>query len=143
MQNNMWVVVANASTARIFSKKKGNHKLSLIKELSHPDSRKKGCELISDGPGRFQARGEKLSGNFSRRTDPKKVEADHFAKELAMFLEHGRKLNDFQTVLLVMPAHFQGLVKYHSSPQFQQKICGTMAKDYHAASLHDLESLLS
>lgn len=142
MRDIMWIVIANASTARIFAKKKGNHKLSLIKELEHPESRKKVRELISDGVGRYKAR-DVASGTYSRRTNPKEVEADHFANELAKYLEHARSTNDFTKLLLVMPAPFQGKVKHHVSPQLLQKISRTIPKDYHAATAKQLEDLLS
>lgn len=143
MRDTMWVVIANASTARIFAKKKGNHKLNLIKELEHPESRKKVRELISDGAGRYNSRGEMVHGAYSRRTNPKEVEADHFANELAKFLDHARSTNDFTKVLLVMPAPFQGMVKHHISSQLLSKISGTISKDYHAATAKQLETLLS
>lgn len=142
MHETIWVVVANASEARIFSMKRGKFKFNLIKEFEHPDSRKKTGELISDGIGRYKAR-DIASGTFSSRTSPKRVEADHFANELAKFLDHERSINKYDLLMLVMPSHFQALLKNHISNPLRQQICGTIAKDYHAANQRELEGLIT
>src|SRR5262245_58911785 len=111
-----WIIVANSSLARIYSmsnNKNHNPGLSLVKELNHPESRKKGTDLISDVPGRYKARGGANSGSFASNTEPKKNEADHFTQEIAQVLEHGRTANDFDTIILVTSPHFQGLLNKH------------------------------
>lgn len=142
MQYPAWIVVANASCARIFSKVKGDHQLNLIKELEHPDSRKKAKDLVSDGKGRYMAR-DSAVGTYSSRTNPKEVEAEHFAKELADILEHGRKINDFKSLILVASPPFQGMIKDHISDNLLAQISDTIPKDYHAATAKELAELFS
>lgn len=137
-----WIVIANASSAKIYTKLKGDHQLSLIKEFEHPDSRKKASELMSDGVGRYKAR-DSATGTYSPRTEPKLVEAEHFAKQLADVLEHARKTNDFKSLILVAPSHFQALIKNHISDQLSSQIQETISKDYHDASLKELQDLFT
>lgn len=141
MQYPTWIVVANASCARIYSKTKGDHQLSLVKELEHPDSRKKASDLVADGKGRYMARA--AVGTYSSRTDPKEVEAEHFAKELADILEHGRTGNDFKALILVASPPFQGMIKEHMSDHLLAQISETIPKDYHAATAKELAELFS
>jgi protein required for attachment to host cells len=136
-----WIIVANASSARIFSMNTV-HKLILIKELNHPESRKKDSELMSGSLGRYKVRGGAGGGNFSSRTDPKKSEVDHFAKELAELLEHGRTTNDFDSIILVTPPTFHGLLNKHFTPYLLAKISKVIPKDYPHMNERELLDLL-
>jgi len=140
MPDSTWVVIANASTARIYGKNGQSH-LSLITEFDHPASRKKARDLTTDGAGRYRARGGLAGGIYSSRTNPKEVEADHFANQLAKFLDHHHKLNDFKKLLLVMAPPFQGLLKNHIGDQLRHTISGEIPKDYHTATAKELEKL--
>lgn len=142
MQYPTWIIVANAGYARIYSKTKNDHQLNLVKELEHPESRKKASDLVSDGKGRYIA-GNSAVGTYSSRTNPKEVEAEHFAKELADILEHGRKANDFKTLILVAPPSFQAKIKDHLSDHLQSQITKTISKDYHAFTTKELTELLN
>lgn len=124
-----WIIVANSSMARIFSMNTA-HKLILIKELNHPESRKKDSELMSGSLGRYKVRGGAGGGNFSSRTDPKKNEVDHLAKQLAELLEHGRTTNNFDHIILITPPAFQGLLNKHFNPHLLAKISKVIPKDY-------------
>ena len=124
-----WIIVANSSFARIFSMNTF-HSLNLIKELNHPDSRKKDTELMSGSLGRYKVRGGAGGGNFSSKTDPKKGEAEHFAKEIADVLEHGRTTHNFDSIILVTPPGFQGLLNKHLNPHVLAKVRKVIGKDY-------------
>lgn len=132
-----WILVANSTTARIYSLNKIN-KLNLVTELNHPDGRKKDTELVSGELGRYKARSGAASGNFSSKSEPKKVEADNFAKEIAEVLDHGRRVNDFDSVVLISPPNFHGLLNKHLDTHLQQKISRVISKNYHAANEEEL-----
>lgn len=141
MTTKLWIVVANASMARIFSLNK--HKdLKLVQELSHPDSRKKDTELVSDIPGQFRARGGVARGNFCARTEPRKVQAHHFAQEIADILEHGRKTNLFDFIVLITLPGFQGTLKEHLNDHTLHKIKRVIPKDFHNASEKELLAVI-
>ncbi|ABX77944.1 host attachment protein [Coxiella burnetii] len=89
-----WIVVANASKAKIFAVNKikfltGKHNLELIKEYTHPESRMRDVEIASDRLGHFHAK-SRGSGSFVEQTNPKKYEAESFAREVVNDLESGR-----------------------------------------------------
>jgi len=50
-----WILVANASLARLYANLGPKQGLKLIKELVHPESRMKNADLSSDKAGAFQA----------------------------------------------------------------------------------------
>ncbi len=124
-----WILVANASKAKIFAVNKmkfinGKEKLSLIKEFTHPESRKRDLEIASDKLGNFQ------HGSFVEPTDPKKYEAETFAREVVEDLETGRVGNLYEELILVVPPSFHGLVNKNLRAPLQKVITHVVEKDY-------------
>lgn len=121
-----WVVVANASVARIYERNKGLH---LITELEHPESRMKRADLVTDRPGYMQSVG---NGHGSRQpaTDPKTHEAEEFAIEVAKLLDHERASGRFQRLVLVASTPFMGMLKSRLHAQTAELVTDTIEKDY-------------
>jgi len=46
-----WILVANASTARLYVNHGAKKGMQLVKELFHPESRSKASNLVADRPG--------------------------------------------------------------------------------------------
>jgi len=128
-----WVMVANASHAKLFSNEGPNKGLQLIKELSHPESREKASELVSDRIGNFAG-----SGSYAQPTPPKVHEAERFAAEIAQELEHGRLQNTYGRLILVTSAHFMGLLNYRLSQPVRDKISDSINKDYTSLQVKEL-----
>ena len=130
-----WVLIANASQAKIFSMNKptflaGKEKLLLLKELKHPESRKRDIELTSDKPGHYRSRGGAGHGSFIDPTDPKEYEAEVFARAVCQELEAGRVRNRYEELILVAPPHFHGLFNKQLHHPLAQLIVQVLEKDY-------------
>lgn len=131
---NTWILIANASEASIYDLDheqfvKGKIKLKLVDNHSHPDSRKKTNELVSDRLGRYRAR-KATRGAFVPDTEPKEHEAEVFAIELASKLNHHRSVNQFQQLILIVPAHFLGVLNKHLDKHVSQMVSEIIEKDY-------------
>jgi protein required for attachment to host cells len=133
-----WILIANASQARIYSIQKAklfisNHQyencLDFITELEHEKSRKKTGELITDRLGSYQT-SQGGHGSYVEPTDPKEVEADRFAKEIAEVLDQGRLKGEYEELVIVATPHFQGLLKKHLNHVLSRMISNTIEKDY-------------
>lgn len=120
-----WVMVANASHAKLFTNKGPNKGLELIKELEHPESREKAAGLVSDRIGNYAG-----SGSYAQPTSPKEHEADRFALEIAHELEQGRVNNAYEKLVVVTSAHFMGLLNGRISQQVKNLISESINKDY-------------
>lgn len=140
MANN-WVLVANASEARLFEAEKIGEAMQCVKEFSHPESREKGSNLASDRPGHYQSKGTG-HGALAERTDPKDYEADRFAGELAGELEKGRTSNAFRHLVLVATPRFYGLLNGHLSDQAKSMIKANIQKDFTDCHERDLPARL-
>ena len=132
-----WIVVANASLAKLYENPGPNKGLQLVKEMAHPESREKAANLVSDRIGNFQG-----SGSYAQATDPKHHEMDRFALEIAKVLEAGRIGNAFSRLVLVSSAPFIGRVRQHLGEQVKGKVSDSIEKDYTNLSLKDLSGHL-
>jgi protein required for attachment to host cells len=131
-----WILIASSSIAHLYATdnlRSGN--LSSIQEFSHPQSREKGSELITDGPGHIN------TGLTSRSTyeknEPKELESDQFSRELVKALNHGHNNHEFEQLVLVAAPHFYGLINKHLSFNLNKII--HIPKDY--TKLKDRELL--
>ena len=141
-----WVVIANASKAKIFSVNKikflnGKEKLALIKEFTHPESRLRDLEIASDKLGNFQGKNSG-HGSFVEPTDPKKYEAESFAREVINDLEAARVANLFHDLILVIPPAFHGLINKYLNQPLEKMIIHVIEKDYTKDGEKDLEKHL-
>lgn len=141
----VWIMIANASQAYCYSCEQkslhnGKLKLDLLETYEHPESRKKGSDLISDRPGHFQSSVSHAS--YAGTSDPKETEADHFAREIAEILEKAHNKNEFEQLILVVPPHFQGLLNKHLSKNIEPLISHTIQKDYTKLPILDLQHQL-
>lgn len=141
MSNTTWILVANASTAKLYANDGPHHGLELVKEFDHPDSRRKNADLSSDRSGAMQMAG---NGHGARQpqSTPKENEARHFAQELAGQLHLGRCRNEAHRMILVAPPAFMGLLNATLDDHTEQIVSNRFEKDYTKAPPQELASKL-
>lgn len=137
-----WILIANASFARLYANHGVKKGLQLIKEFSHPESREKSSELVSDRPGYNKGHGNG-HGSFVPAMEPKQNEAGRFAQQLAKELEQGRANNIYDRVILVASSPFIGLLNNRFSTHVRNLISDTIEKDYTKFAPHELTGRLS
>jgi len=130
-----WILVANASEAFLYRAKALKSKeLARIHDFSHPESREKGIDLTTDGAGSFKT--DHGARSSYEKSHPKEVEAVLFAQELADYLDHGRRQNEFDQLLIIAPAHFYGLMNKHLNKHLDYT--KHLAKDYTKCTVDEL-----
>jgi protein required for attachment to host cells len=132
-----WILVANASLAKLYANTGPNKGLALVKAMEHPESREKASDLVSDRPGHMQSAG---NGHGARqpRTDPKTNEARHFAQELARELNHGRASGQVERLILVAPPAFMGQLNEKLDGPTANLVSDRFEKDYTKSSEKEL-----
>lgn len=130
-----WIMVANASQAKLFTNDGPKRGLKLIKEFLHPASREKTSNLVSDRSGAYGGAGH---GAVGQPADPKHHEAERFAQEVSKELEVGRLKNAYDRLILVASAPFMGLVNNHLPGQVRSKLSQSIDKDYTRLPVKDL-----
>jgi len=129
-----WILVCDASSGRIFKTPGPIQKIALIHQFDHPQSRNKGTDLVSDRPG--SAAG--VHGGVGQQANPKEVEAEHFAKEVAHYLNKGHSENAYAHLVLVAPPHFLGLIRENINKSASKVLSQSLDKDFVKLKEHDL-----
>jgi protein required for attachment to host cells len=106
----VWVLLANATSGTLYETESiYTGPLTLLKKFSHPESRQKDENLISDSFGNYH---EKNSpGSAFERVAPKKIEGEKFARQLADALYKGYTQHQYKQLFIVAEPHFYGLLK--------------------------------
>lgn len=128
-----WILVTNASHARLFASHILGKDLKLIKSFKHTESREKDHELVSDRQGRYQknmSQESGLKGAYQEPTDPHALEAMRFASHLTDCLENERARNKFDRLIVISLPRFLGYLKTHFTPGIEEKIINYIEKDY-------------
>ena len=150
MTQNTWILLCNSSRARLFREKPKGKGLLQMEAFEHAESRAHVRDLMADANGRkpvgpvpgHMAQGP--TGAFGRPgaepdTDPKEVEAQKFARQLADMLEKGLNDHAYDKLIIVATPHFLGTLKNTLSTQVEKHIETTVDKDFTSLELHELE----
>jgi protein required for attachment to host cells len=137
-----WILVSNASTAKLLRNTGPNKGLELVREFAHPQSREKNGDLVTDRPGRNPGAGNG-HGSFVPATLPKEHEAEVFAIELARELDTGRVNNQYSRLVMVAPPAFMGQLNQHLNSAVKGFVSDTLEKDYTRATDKELSQHLA
>jgi len=127
-----WLVIANSTDAYIYNitqtaPNKSHH--HPIKELSHQESRLRTSDLVSDSAGRQQSQSAPQSA-YEANTNPHEKEIQHFAKEIAHYLDAERNQNHYKHLIICAAPHFHGLLNESMTKQTALLVKKHIEKDY-------------
>lgn len=109
--SNYWILAADSTEARLFTREKKFSPPVELKDWLHPESRLPGRDLEHDRQGKtFSSHGYGQSDN-QKHTEPKKREAQDFARELAGHLDAARARGEFDSLSIVAEPSFLGLIR--------------------------------
>ena len=137
-----WILVANASQAKLYANTGPKKGLVVVKDLKHPESREKASDLVSDRPGQMHSPGNGHRAS-QPKTDPKTNEARHFAQELARELNRARSSGQAGRFILVAPPAFMGLLNEKLDGPTAGLVSDRFEKDYTKSSDKELASHLA
>jgi protein required for attachment to host cells len=129
VDNRTWIVLADASSARMYAPQANGRDWTLTAELGHPQGRAKESELGRDRPGRVK----QSAGGRSAMEPPtprKKVEMEKFARQIAQALDDALVRKAYDRLVLVAPPAFVGLLRGTLTERVTQRISATLEKDY-------------
>jgi len=153
-----WILICDASRARLLREEpKGGY--VQVDDFEHVESRAHARDLMADAQGRkpngtsggmglVSAPGMGTGTTYLGRpgaapdTDPKEVEAQKFARMLADRLEKSLNEHEFESLVVVAPPQFLGLIKSTVSVQVSKRIEETIDKDFSWLEPRDLEARL-
>lgn len=152
-ERTMWILVCDASRARLFSSDGGPRPtFALAESFEHPSSREHTRDLTTDAFGRKPVGGKSgvngRPGGFYGRpgaqpdTMPKEVEAQRFARSLAETLEKGIDAHRYESLVIAAPPHFLGLLRETICEKVRRRITQTIDKDLSLHTARDIEQRL-
>jgi protein required for attachment to host cells len=138
----IWVVVADASRARIFSAEGRGGELKEFSDHVHSASRLHGKDLETDAPGRsFDSAGQ---GRHAMGIDAgiRKQQAEAFSRELCGIVEEGHTTQQFEKLYLVAAPGFLGLLRSHLGDGPKNCLVGEINKDLVSHSVAEIRKHL-
>jgi protein required for attachment to host cells len=136
-----WVVVADASRARIFTADTASGPLVEIQTLAHPEARLHEGDLVSDRPGRDRNSGMR-GHDLGHGNDAKQEEATRFASQVSEALECGRTNNRFKKLYVVAAPNFLGLMRKNRSSSLEKMVAAEISKNMAGHELDDIRKCL-
>jgi protein required for attachment to host cells len=126
----LWILIADESRARVFSRSAKGAALHEVEGFVHPKGRMRDADLVTDRPGRVRTglRGESVT-TMSPHNDPKTVEAGRFAAELARSLRTALDKSEFDLLALVAPPKFLGLLRGELDEGLRRRVVASSTKD--------------
>jgi len=106
-----WVLIANASQARCYTREHANSPWTVVAEFEDAWGRAKGSDLAEDRAG-YEGEGRnRVGASFSPRIDPKTKEHESFARKLAQFLNKAVGARRCEEIVIFASNPFLGEVK--------------------------------
>ncbi|TMH07388.1 MAG: host attachment protein [Betaproteobacteria bacterium] len=125
-----WILVADSSRAKIFEVRGATRDVHEIEAFVHPEGRAHNRDLKSDASGRYYGKGEQNQGHAAtKQVEPQEHEAELFAKRLTDHLEKARATQRFESLHLIAPSKFLGLIRRHLAKEAQDLVEATLAKE--------------
>ncbi len=136
MQDAVWIVLADASRARVVETDPTLTEGPRTVEIRlHPESRLKDSELLSDTGAGVRRPGPRTGPTISSVHEK---EAERFADELAEALETARAEGRFDRLIIVAPPPFLGLLRKELTPETAERVDAELDRDLTRVPPHEL-----
>lgn len=139
------ILICNGSKAIFYTTEETFPKkiLGFINVLTHHESRLKGSDLVADRAGHYQKTANSIKGAYEELIEPVENEKLQFAKQITGYLREKQKEKTFQSLIVIAPSHFWGLLEKHFTKPLSEKISKVIQKDYTHYTEEELRNVLS
>jgi len=134
-----WILVGDASRARILSFDKDDGPWLVVEQVEHPLGRARTSDLVSDRAGRQREAGPPAS----QQTDPAEQESYRFAEQLCHILQKGSDEHRFGRLVLVAPPRFLGYIREVLHEPVAKRVVASLDKDYTHHDEKELRRLIA
>jgi protein required for attachment to host cells len=137
-----WILVANATEARLLQREPGTP-LVVLQAFHHPEGRSSSAELGDDKAGRDLSGHGFGSAAYQPRLDAHRKEHLHFARELAGYLEQAATQQRYETLALCASSPFLGELKQALGDGAQRRLAETHDVDLTHFGVGEIEQRLA
>lgn len=139
----LWIVIANAASARIFRRDTAKSPLVPVATLARDASRLHARVLESDRPGSRAADNSQGLNHFEPRSDARRKEHLRFAKEIAQRLDAGLKAGEYASLTRFASNPFMDELKAQLSEAVTQRLKATLNNDLSHVGIAEPENRIS
>ena len=140
---NEWILIANASVARLFSRASDSDPLLPLHSFEHAESRLKASELADDRLVHDSNDWRPGGVSFEPRLDPRRKQHLEFARELAQHLAEGLASGACERITLYASSPFLGELKGKLSPAAKKALRAAADVDLTSYGLRELEERIA
>jgi len=127
--NTIWILVAKADQAKLFTLEHQPRKLVLKQQFDHPESRLKKHELVENEIPNHGPNGAPR-GKATYHSNPRRDEQTEFAKQLARFLDNGRNHQQFDELIIIADPGFHGFLNAEMNKHLSAMTSRHIQKNY-------------
>jgi protein required for attachment to host cells len=137
-----WILVANGSLARFFSRTGAGDPLVAVETIDFPEGRLKVSELERDRQGHERSDNSSAATHFEPHTGTHRKRMHQFARELAERLEEGLVDGEFDTLWLTASSPFLGELRTALSRAVSARLQWAHDADFTGLDVGTLETRL-
>jgi protein required for attachment to host cells len=137
-----WILVANASVARLFRRGSVAEALCPMATMTHQESRLKAAELAEERPGREATDNSRGANRFEPRSDVRRKEHLRFAHEISERLDKGLAAGEFDSLLVFASNPFLGELRALLIKAVEKRVTLALNNDLTALGLAEIEARL-
>lgn len=124
-----WILVADSSTAHIYSARHRRAALTLVHSLQHAESRLHPRERGSDVPGRVHDRFGPARHSMDTAQQVRAEERHRFARQICDYLADAQRQKKFGELVVMAGPAFLGTLRDAFGKTLQQAIVAQVPKD--------------
>lgn len=133
-----WILVADASRARLFENHRVQRTLELVFENDRPEQRDREAMRDSDRPGRVHERSGQVRHGMQAPTPARQRVREEFARELVERLRAGANEHSFDQLVLVAAPTMLGALRAELDEPLREQMIAELDKDLTKLSVDDL-----
>ena len=137
-----WILVANGSLARIFSRTGVGDPLVALETIDFPEGRLKHSDLQRDRQGHESSDHSSAAAHFETHTSTRQKVLHQFARELAARLEQGLTEGEYDILCVAASSPFLGELRATLTPAVAARLQWTHDADYTRLDIDSLETRL-
>jgi protein required for attachment to host cells len=138
MTHATWILVADASRARLFEHHRAQRTFELVHEDDRPELRDREAMRDSDRPGRVHERSGQVRHGMEPPTPGSERVREDFARELVGRLHEGVTEQRFDQLVLVAPPTMLGTLRGLLDDALRERVSAELGKDLTKLPVHEL-----
>jgi protein required for attachment to host cells len=138
-----WLIVADASRARILQAAEREPRLTELEDLLNPEGRLKDGELAADARGRWGGPNRPGGNAMREQVSPSAHVAELFAGRIGDYLEKARTAQRYDRLYIVAPPKFLGMLRRKLGKDVEKLVLRELPKDLSWLTIQELEKRLA